>query len=567
MKKFGGIFGTLFLILSLAVIENQAATRTVTNKNNSGSGSLRQAIIDANDGDKIIFAAGLNGSIFLTSPLILDKNLIINGPGANILGVEGRSSPTESRVFTMFTSTMKISDLRIANGFSSGAGGAITVESGGNLTLNNCVITGNTAESAGGVFASSGAIITITNSTISGNVSFVEGGGVSNRGGTLTLINSTINGNIAPLGGGVSVENGGTATILNSTITDNGLAGGSSGEIGGLRINSGSTVNIKNTIVANNIVSGTSIADVGGTVNSQGNNLIGNTAGGSGFIASDLLNMNPQLAALTNNGGTTPTQALMAGSPAIDAGNNTGAPATDQRGVARPQNTTVDIGAYEFGVAAWDGATGIGTNVTATSGTVSVTFSGVSTAGTTTQVPIDPTTAGTLPGGYSFGVGFPAYEITTTANYTAPITVCLQVPSVTSMAVFNALNIFHSEGGVLVNRTSSRDFPSRTICGIVTSLSPFVVAEDLAPTAANVNVSGRVSDTNGNGIAKVRVSITNQNGETRSVITGSFGFYRFDEIPVGETYVIIAIHKRYQFNSQVITVSEDIQNADFTAEP
>lgn len=557
---------TLFLVLLAATLTSRASTLTVINLNNNNSGSLRQAIIDANPGDKIIFAAGLTGTIHLTSPLLVDKNLTINGPGANILGVEGRSQPTESRVFTLFSDTLRISDLRISNGFSSGAGGGVWVESGGNLTLNNCLINGNVAESAGGVFGSAGSNITITNSTITGNVSFVEGGGVSNRGGTLTIINSTVNGNEAPLGGGISVDNGGTATILNCTISENGNAGGPSGEVGGLRVTPGSTVNLKNTIVAMNNVLGTSIADVRGTVNSQGTNLIGNSTGGNGFIASDLLNVNPLLGTLASNGGATQTQALLVGSPAINAGNNIGAPATDQRGVARPQGAIVDIGSFETGVSLWTGQTNTGSNVAVALGTVTVTFSNVSTAGTTTQSPIDPTTAGNLPGGYSFGADFPAYEITTTAVYTPPIKVCLQVPGATNPQVFNALSIFHSEGGILVNRTLTRDPTTNTICALVNSLSPFVVAQNLAPTAANVTVGGRVLTSNGGGIIRAQVSITNQNGETRWATTNSFGFYHFDEIRAGEAYVINVHHKVYQFSSQVITVSEDIRNADFIAE-
>lgn len=216
----------------------------------------------------------------------------------------------------------------------------------------------------------------------------------------------------------------------------------------------------------------------------------------------------------------------------------------------------------------WGGFnTPTGTNVSALSGTTSITFAGVSIPGTTTVVPIDATTAGNIPGGYSLGAGFPAFEITTTATFTAPITVCLQVPSVTNAAIFNALTLFHNEGGVLIDRTVSRNFATKTICANVSSLSPFVVAENLAPSAANVSISGRVADANGNAVSSARISITNQNGETGSVATGSFGFYRFDEIPAGQTYVISAFHKRWQFNSQVIFVSEDIQNADFTAQP
>ena len=844
MKKFIVIIGMLFYISCLAVIENRAATITVTNNADGGAGSLRQAITNANPGDTIDFAANVRGAILLTSELIINKNLIINGPGANLLGVEGRDQPTESRVFYLTTATAMISSLRISNGFSSGAGGGVIVSSG-SLTLNNCLINGNGAESGGGAFVSTGGTLTITSSTISGNSSAVEGGGVSNRGGTLFLINTTIIGNTAPRGGGVSVESG-NATILNSTISGNRTGNSTTSNVGGLRVifNPPQTTNVilKNSIVANNSASfapiadfGVSIENVGGIINSHGNNLIGITTGGHGFIASDLLNVNPLLGVLANHGGGTFTVSLLPGSPAINAGNNTGAPATDQRGVARPQGGTVDIGAYESGVnpalfgkivfsrlgtdyeifsmnadgsnqlnltnnpnydtkpkwspdgskivfvsnrdgndeiytmnsdgsnqtrltnnavaddnpawspgggqiafdrsgqifvmnadgtnvrqltsaslpgakahpswspdgtrivyhrnggfanfglyivnsacnncasgsridgglpsdnfdpvwspdgntiafsndrtdfndhsdpytfllddindsnlsprplvtpvnprmhsPAWSpdgtklvhyrntadlyiinadgsnstnlGVTGrfpdwggfntpTGTNVSALSGTTSITFAGVSIPGTTTVVPIDATTAGNIPGGYSLGAGFPAFEITTTATFTAPITVCLQVPSVTNAAIFNALTLFHNEGGVLIDRTVSRNFATKTICANVSSLSPFVVAENLAPSAANVSISGRVADANGNAVSSARISITNQNGETGSVATGSFGFYRFDEIPAGQTYVISAFHKRWQFNSQVIFVSEDIQNADFTAQP
>ena len=849
MKKFIVIIGILFFLLSLIVSEIQAATLTVTNKNNSGAGSLRQAILSAATGDTINFAAGLKGSIQLASQLILDKNLTINGPGANILGVEGRTTPTESRVFDITAGNVRISDLRIARGFSSGAGGGVLVD-GGSLTLNNCLITGNSADSGGGVAVFTGSTLTITNSTIAGNDAPSLVGGVLNSGGTLVMTNSLIIGNDGPVGG-VIVESGGTATILNCTITKN---GGLSSVVGGLGIYI-STVNLKNTIVARNgnppppfANFGIIADDVGGIVNSQGNNLIGNSTGGSGFIVSDLLNVNPQFGGFANNGGGTYTVSLLPTSPAINAGNNTGAPATDQRGVARPNGAAVDIGSYESGVRpaafgkiaftkivgtnreifsmnadgsnqlnltnnaarddepkwspdgskivfvsdrdglleiytmnadgtnqtrmtnnavadenpvfspdgskiafdrsgqifsmnatplaaatqltgiafsgvkahpswspdgtqivfhnnrgfglfriefvvstcancngqtffsssalppdifdpiwspdgntiafsndqfdlndhsqpftflfspfldnlgfptrpltatgnplmfspAWspdgtklvfrantsgglsiinaDGSnptslglsgfnslpdwfgfnTPTGANITALSGTVSATFSNVGTGGTTTAVPIDPTTAGTVPSGYSLGAGFPAYEISTTASYTAPITVCLQVPNVTSLATFNALRILHYVSGtptdatILSPDTPAPNFATKTICARVNSLSPFVVAQNLGPLAANVSIGGRVSTSDGRGISKARVSITNSNGETRNAITNSFGYYSFDEIAVGETYVISVSHKRYQFTSQVITVSEDIQNADFTAEP
>lgn len=602
-KKFHiGICALVLALLSTAT-SSRAATRTVTTLSDDFSvvNSLRYWINNSNAGDTIVFQDGLRGIISLTQipGLVINKNLTIHGPGANALRISGLNNV---RVFRISAGNVTISGLRISDGFADGAGGGVLVD-GGNLTINNCLINGNDAESGGGALVFGGSTLTVTNSTISGNSSAVEGGGVSNRGGTLFLTNTTINGNIAPRGGGVSVENG-IGTILNSTISGNSTGDSSTSNVGGLRIISfgaqPSNVILKNTIVANNSASfaligesanlqvtnstenitsfGVARSDVSGPINSQGTNLIGDPTGGSGFIMTganaDLLNMNPQIAALAFNGGTIPTQALMADSPAIDAGNNTGAPATDQRGAARPVGAAVDIGAFETGVPVTSGNTSTGSNINTSLGADSVTFSNVSTAGTTTQIPIDPSSAGTLPNDYSFGAGYPAYEITTTANYTAPIIVCLQVPAVTNPATFAGLRILHNEGGVLVDRTilppdaPAPDFATKTICARVNSLSPFVVA-NAAPTAASVSVGGRISDSNGNGIAKVRVSITNQNGETQTVLTNAFGYYHFDEIPVGETYIISIAHKRFQFsqNTQVLVVLEKTGGINFTAQP
>lgn len=217
--------------------------------------------------------------------------------------------------------------------------------------------------------------------------------------------------------------------------------------------------------------------------------------------------------------------------------------------------------------------TPLGANVSAVSGTTTITFSSISGSGTTTVVPIDPATAGNVLGGYSLGTGHPAYEISTTASYTSPIILCIQVSNTTPLATFNALCILHYVNGtptdstILSPDTPAPDFATKTICARVNSLSPFVVAEKLAPTSATANIGGRVLTFKGRGISKVRVSINNQNGETRSAITNSFGYYRFNEVTVGEIYVISAFHKQYQFNSKILTVLEDIQNADLTAEP
>ena len=213
--------------------------------------------------------------------------------------------------------------------------------------------------------------------------------------------------------------------------------------------------------------------------------------------------------------------------------------------------------------------------MTAVSGSTSITFSSIATGGTTTAVPINPADAGTLPGGYSLGAGFPAYEITTTATFTAPITVCLQVPAVTNPMTFAALRILHNEGGTLIDRTilppdsPAPNFATKTICARVSSLSPFVVATNNAPTAAMVSISGRVKVANKRGVHLARVSIRDSNGETRTTLTDFYGFYQFDDVPNGETYIISGAHRRYQFinNPRILTITEEIAELDFTAEP
>lgn len=87
-----------------------------------------------------------------------------------------------------------------------------------------------------------------------------------------------------------------------------------------------------------------------------------------------------------------------------------------------------------------------------------------------------------------------------------------------------------------------------------------------APTAAGVSVSGRVS-VGKNGLAQARVTLTDTNGETRTVQTSAFGYYRFDEVEVGGTYIISVNHKRYFFVPQVVSFNEELTELNFMAEP
>jgi hypothetical protein len=120
--------------------------------------------------------------------------------------------------------------------------------------------------------------------------------------------------------------------------------------------------------------------------------------------------------------------------------------------------------------------TPVGSPVTVTFPGGTVTFGGVTTAGTTTARAIPPNSAGTLPGTFVV-VGTLAFEISTTAVVAPPILVGLVVPGVTDQGAFAQLRIFHGEGGQLVDRTVAWDFGARTVWALVNSLSPFVVAQ------------------------------------------------------------------------------------------
>src|SRR5439155_897845 len=193
-----------FILLCAGVASVQsvhAATITVVNTNDSGAGSLRQALADANDGDTINFDVSVTGTITLTSgELLVNDSITISGPGANTLAVNGNAA---SRVFHIASGkTVTISGLTITNGSASAFtnGGGIYNDHA-TLTINNSTVSGNSAASGnGGGIYNDRVTLTINNSTVSGNAAN-RGGGIFNNGaypgGALTRINnSTISGNV-----------------------------------------------------------------------------------------------------------------------------------------------------------------------------------------------------------------------------------------------------------------------------------------------------------------------------------------------------------------------------------
>ena len=238
---------------------------------------------------------------------------------------------------------------------AGGFGGGIF--NGGNLTINNSVISGNTTfGSGGGIYnPNENTTVILNNSAVISNTG-IYGGGISASAGTVILNNSTVSGNTASAdGGGIGTACGGVCGIVilnNSTVSGNTASG-----MGGGVTNGGDpgTITLSNTIVANNSATSGG-ADCSGPIVSAGYNLIGDTSNcnftsGNG----DLTNVDPKIGLLIGPSGVPQYHPLLAGSPAIDAGNPTGCTdqnanllTTDQRGVSRPQGSACDIGAYEY---------------------------------------------------------------------------------------------------------------------------------------------------------------------------------------------------------------------------
>ena len=391
----------------------------VTNTNDSGPGSLRDALATAVDGD-MIDATGITGSILLTSgELQITHAVTIAGPGAESLAVDGNGT---FRVFHNLISGVTISGFTITNGSAPGNLGGGVLNEGGNsatLRLSNCTVSGNSADFGGGIFNANG-ILTVSSCTISDNGAGFSGGGIANSAfdgpATLIVVDSTISDNSATVNDGGGIINGASGAVVSVasvTVTNSTLSGNSATGNGGGIANASAPPHLARLTITNSTFSDNSAtADGGGIYNQGGQFQIGNTilnAGSAGenifntgLAASlgynlssddgggilkgpgDQIDTDPILGPLQDNGGPTFTHALLPGSPAIDAGDPafTPPPAFDQRGPGfdRIVNGRIDIGSFEVqgGGTPTPTATATGT-VTATP-TATATASGTASA-------------------------------------------------------------------------------------------------------------------------------------------------------------------------------------------
>jgi len=321
---------------------------TVTNTADTGAGSLRQAIISAAAGDTIVFAAGVTGTILLTSgALNVNKNLTIQGPGANVLAVSGSNL---SKVFIISAGmTVTIAGLTVQNGAGNIPAGS-GIENSGNLTLTDAAVINNgvVGLGGGGIFNNGQAQLTMDRVLVANNKADANHAGGLELNNPATMTNVTFFGNQGGFGAifdaGFISRAGTAASMVNVTITQNTATLASAG--GGISWGNTDKLNVRNTIVASN-----QPKNCVGTLTSQGNNLEDtNTCGFSatGDLPNTPAGLDP--AGLQSNGGPTQTVKILTTSAAFN-GVTAGAcppPAVDQRGITRPQGPRCDIGAVEL---------------------------------------------------------------------------------------------------------------------------------------------------------------------------------------------------------------------------
>ena len=341
--------------------------------------TIRATIGKARAGDTIVVAAGN-----YAEQLVVRMDLTIVGAGAATTIVRAPAGTA----LTVYARAA-ISELTLTGGTAVGAGGGITnygtlaltriiirdnsvtlgegaqgfgggIYNSGSLEVRETIISGNTARGAGvdgsgsgqggGVYNS--GTLAIAASTLSGNGAH-SGGGIYNAG-TLTVTNSTISGNQARGdGGGLINTADGTTALVFTTVAENVADSNADGIGAGAGIAAaGRETSITGTIVAANRAPADRGPDCVGTLISGGDNLVQDAADCTlaGTPGKDIVGKPARLGGLANNGGVTATHALETGSPALDAVVGT-CPATDQRGVARPQGTACDIGSFEAATA------------------------------------------------------------------------------------------------------------------------------------------------------------------------------------------------------------------------
>lgn len=481
-------------------------------------------------------------------------------------------------------------------GSSTGAGimGNVTTA---RIDINNSTVTGNvvsntstTVSPIGGGVTSIGTL-NITNSNITGNTSTSSGfnaftGGVHVSAGTATITGSLISGNMATItaGTGAAIIGGlynqsATVSLINSTVTGNSVSNAvtpATAFHAGVRVLSLTIVavtSITNSTISNNTAGGEGggVVNISGgaanaTTNITGSTISGNTVTSATGVGGGL----EQFTTSTGLAVINVTNSTVSGNSAANgAGSwNTGATSTINYNFATVASNT----AATAGGGLFQAATGV-TNLKNSIVADNTSPSGPDISGTITSQDynhVEDVTGGT------FLVSFGSKETVATNFLLLPNDVTgtdpaltplgnnggstqTHVPGLTSPVVNTIPNAVNDCGTVITvdQRNSMR--PIQTGCekGSV---------ERFQPTAAGVDVAGRVLTAEGAGLRNAIVTLTDSRGVTRTSRSSSFGNYSFEDVRVGETYILGVNSKRYVFTPRTIQVLDEVTGLDITAD-
>ena len=249
------------LLVLVGALNASAATFTVTNTNDSGPGSLRQAIIAANangQSNTINFDGSFSTAaqtITLASTLTVDStaggSLTINGPGANLLTISGNDAV---QLFFLWDSA-SVSGVTLTRGRNNNGGAAF--DNRATLNVANAVFTSNFGNNGGGAIVTQGAL-TVSNCIFDANGANGGGGAISvTSTGSATVSDSTFRNHTVPLGGAIASD--GTINVTNCVFTNNAVTSSSATGLGGGAIyHYGKTANITTSTFTNNRETGNS---------------------------------------------------------------------------------------------------------------------------------------------------------------------------------------------------------------------------------------------------------------------------------------------------------------------
>ncbi|MBN1310119.1 MAG: hypothetical protein JXB30_01790 [Anaerolineae bacterium] len=258
----------IFVVLSLsllfaAVAQAQAGGPVVTNLNDSGAGSLRQAVIDAPAGSEITFQSGLSGTISLASTIVIDKNLTITGSGKGVITVSGsftngvfevlagnnvtiscltiRNGNDTTGAGVLNRGSLTVSGVEFGNNTALGAGGALYNDVGATMTVERSKFYANSANMGGGAIFNNGTL-TVEDSLFKNNGSSTIGGAIANAENNASVSSSHFYGNLAQSGGAIYSQ-------APMTITGSNISGNTGAIDGGALRVTNSTTNISSSCI------------------------------------------------------------------------------------------------------------------------------------------------------------------------------------------------------------------------------------------------------------------------------------------------------------------------------